>query len=206
MFYQPGVAGHGLAHNPFKALIAPRPIGWISTLDTAGHANLAPFSFFNAIADEPPMVIYSSTGTKPGREGERKDTAANIRETGEFVCNIVSYALRDAMNVTSAGLAAGEDEFAAAGLARAESRVVRPPRVAAAPAALECQLWRMIDLPGPANILVIGTVVGIHIDDSVIVDGMVDVTRYRPLARLGYRDYAAVDHVFPLDRPKPQSR
>ena len=97
MFYQPGVAGHGLAHNPFKALIAPRPIGWISTLDTAGHANLAPFSFFNAIADEPPMVIYSSTGTKPGREGERKDTAANIRETGEFVCNIVSYALRDAI-------------------------------------------------------------------------------------------------------------
>lgn len=206
MFYQPGAAGQGLAHDPFKALVAPRPIGWISTLDAAGRANLAPFSFFNAVADEPPMVIYSSTGTKPGRAGERKDTAANIRETGEFVCNIVSHALRDAMNATSAGLAAGEDEFATAGLERAESRVVRSPRVAAAPAALECRLWRMIELPGPANILVIGTVVGVHIDNSVIADGKVDVTRYRPLARLGYRDYASVDQVFPLDRPKPKAR
>ena len=204
MFYRPGLDPHGLPHNPFKALVAPRPIGWISTLDAEGRRNLAPYSFFNAFSDTPPMVGYASTGAKAS--GERKDTLANIRATGEFVVNIVSYALRDAMNVTSAGLAAGEDEFAAAGLARAESRVVRPPRVAAAPAALECQLWRMIDLPGPANILVIGTVVGVHIDDSVIVDGMVDVTRYQPLARLGYRDYTAVDHVFPLDRPKPQSR
>lgn len=201
MFYRPGIDPHDLAHNPFKALVAPRPIGWISTLDSEGRANLAPYSFFNAIADDPPMVMYSSTGDKPGRPGDRKDTAANIRATGEFVCNIVPYALRDAMNASSAGLPEAVDEFAIAGLEKAPSTVVRPPRVAAAPAALECQLWRIIELPGPANLLVIGTVVGIHVDDAVIAAGLVDVTRYRPLSRLGYRDYASVEQVFSLGRP-----
>lgn len=201
MFYRPGHDPHGLAHNPFKALVAPRPIGWISSLDTDGRRNLAPYSFFNAIADAPPMVLYSSNGRKTGPDPERKDTAANIRATGEFVVNVVPYALRDAMNRSSAPFAAGVDEFDAAGLTPAPSHEVAPPRVAEAPAALECRVWQMIDLPGEANTLIIGTVVGIHIEDSVIRDGMVDVTLYAPVARLGYMDYAAVHEVFQLVRP-----
>jgi flavin reductase (DIM6/NTAB) family NADH-FMN oxidoreductase RutF len=200
MFYRPGLDPHGLRHNPFKALVAPRPIGWISTLDAAGRPNLAPYSFFNALADTPPLVMYASNGRKSGID-EGKDTVANIRATGEFVANVASFALRDAMNVSSANWPAGEDEFARAGLAPAASRVVAPPRVAAAPAALECRAWRLIDLPGEANVMVIGEVVGVHIDDAVLVDGRVDVTLYAPLARLGYRDYAAVREVFALGRP-----
>jgi flavin reductase (DIM6/NTAB) family NADH-FMN oxidoreductase RutF len=199
MFYRPGHDPHGLAHNPFKALVAPRPIGWISSLDAAGRVNLAPYSFFNAIADTPPMVMYSSTGRKPDADG--KDTVANIRATGEYVCNIVPYALRDAMNASSGFYPAGEDEFERAGLEKAPSRVVAPPRVAAAPAALECRLWRVIELPGEHNLLVLGEVVGVHIDDAMISEGKVDVTRYQPLARLGYRDYSAVEKVFALARP-----
>lgn len=200
MFYRPGLDPHGLAHNPFKALVAPRPIGWISTLDPDGRVNLAPYSFFNAIADSPPLVLFSSAGHKAGIGGG-KDSAANARATGEFVCNIVPYALKDAMNVSSGVYPPDADEFELAGLARAPCRVVAPPRVAAAPAALECRLWKAIDLPGEANILVIGEVVGVHIDESVVVDGKVDVTRYQPVARLGYRDYAAVSEVFELVRP-----
>lgn len=200
MFYRPGLDPHGLPHNPFKALVAPRPIGWISTLDAAGRPNLAPYSFFNAIADDPPMVMYSSTGRKIGRD-EGKDTLANVRATGEFVANVVGHAQRDAMNASSGHYGAEEDEFAIAGLTPAPSRVVRAPRVAGAPAALECRVWRIVDLPGPENVLVIGEVVGIHVDDSVLVGGKVDVTLYRPLARLGYRDYAAVTEVFALNRP-----
>lgn len=204
MFYRPGQDGHGLPHDPFKALVSPRPIGWISTLDTAGRANLAPYSFFNAIADRPPMVMYSNTGTKtPPKSAapEGKDTLANIRATGEFVVNIVSHALRDAMNATSGPYPADTDEFDLAGLEKAPSRVIAPPRVAAAPAALECRLWRIIDLPGAANTLVLAEVVGVHIAESVLRDGQVDVTLYQPLARLGYRDYSAVEKVFPLTRP-----
>lgn len=200
MFYRPGVDPHGLAHNPFKALVTPRPIGWISTVDARGRANLAPYSFFNAVADAPPMVMYASTGRKIGRD-EGKDTLANIRATGEFVVNVVPRALADAMNVSSGALGPDVDEFARAGLARAASRVVAPPRVAAAPASLECRLWQVIDLPGQDNHMVLGEVVGIHIDAKVIVAGKVDVTRFQPLARLGYRDYAAVESVFALDRP-----
>lgn len=200
MFYRPGVDPHGLAHNPFKALVTPRPIGWISTVDTRGRANLAPYSFFNAVADTPPMVMYASTGRKVGRS-EGKDTVANIRATGEFVCNVVSRALAGAMNATSASLAPGEDEFDRAGLARAASHLVAPPRVAEAPAALECRLWQVIELPGEDNHLVLGEVVGIHVDPDAIVAGKVDVTRFRPMARLGYRDYTDVESVFTLDRP-----
>ncbi len=201
MFYRPGLDPHGLPHNPFKALVAPRPIGWISTLDAGGRPNLAPYSFFNAIADDPPMVAYANNGAKSGR-AEGKDTLANIRATGEFVANIVPFALKDAMNATSGPYPADADEFELAGLAAAPCRVVAPPRVADAPAALECRLWRIIDLPGPANHLVIGEVVGVHIAESVLAEGMVDITRYRPVARLGYRDYAAVGEVFSMVRSK----
>ncbi len=200
MFYRPGLDGHGLAHDPFKALVAPRPIGWISSLDTQGRVNLAPYSFFNAVADAPPMVAYASNGEKSGGNG-RKDTLANIRATGAFVANVVPFALRDAMNATSGAYPPEADEFALAGLTPAPCRVVAPPRVAEAPAALECRLWRIVDLPGSANHLVIGEVVGIHIDEAAIAAGMVDVTRYQPVARLGYRDYTAVASTFPLVRP-----
>jgi flavin reductase (DIM6/NTAB) family NADH-FMN oxidoreductase RutF len=200
MFYRPGTDPHGLAHNPFKALVAPRPIGWISTVGAEGRVNLAPYSFFNAVADTPPMVIFSNAGSKAG-ETAAKDSVTNIRATGEFVCNVVPLALKDAMNLSSGEYHPDIDEFERAGLAKAPSLVVGPPRVAAAPAALECRLWRIVELPGAANVLVIGEVVGVHIADSVIVDGKVDVTLYQPLARLGYRDYAAVSEVFALSRP-----
>lgn len=200
MFYLPGIDGHGLSHDPFKALVAPRPIGWISTRDRAARLNLAPYSFFNAVADDPPMVMYCNTGAKADRVGG-KDTIYNIRETGEFVANVVGQALRNAMNVTSGTYAAGEDEFALAGLTPAPGRVVAVPRVAEAPAALECRLWKIIDLPGRANHMVIGEVVGVHISNAVVVGGKVDVTLYKPLARLGYRDYAVVDELISLNRP-----
>ena len=200
MFYRPGVDAHGLPHNPFKALVTPRPIGWISSLDAEGRANLAPYSFFNALADAPPLVMYASNGGKIGLD-EGKDTVANLRATGEFVVNVVPFRLRDAMNASSGNHPAGVDEFELAGLEKAASQVVAPPRVAEAPAALECKVWRIIELPGEANVMVIGEVLGVHIDDAVIVGGKVDVTLFQPLSRLGYRDYAAVTEVFSLKRP-----
>ncbi|MHA1128532.1 MAG: flavin reductase family protein [Alphaproteobacteria bacterium] len=201
MFYRPDIDDHGLPHNPFKAIVSPRPIGWISTLDSKGRANLAPYSFFNALSDNPPMVMFSSTGGKPDQT-YAKDSVSNIRDTGEFVVNIVSFALKDQMNMTSAGLGAGVDEFENARLTKADCNQVKAPRVASAPAALECKLFKIIDLPGENNVMVIGQVVGIHLDDTVIVNGIFDVTRYNPLARLGYKDYTAVTEIFPLKRPE----
>lgn len=200
MFYRPGIDEHGLPHNPFKAMVTPRPIGWISSLDADGRVNLAPYSFFNALADAPPMVMFSSTGTKPDQD-YAKDSVANIRATGEFVCNIVGFGHKDAMNESSAALAAGDDEFAAAGLEAVPSELVAPPRVAGVPGAFECRLWKIIDLPGAHNHMVIGEVVGIHIDEAILRDGIFDVLRYNPLARLGYRDYATVTELFSLPRP-----
>lgn len=199
MFYEPR-NGHGLARNPFGALVVPRPIGWISSRDADGVANLAPYSFFNAVAYEPPQVMFASTGAKADQDGT-KDSVANIRTTGAFCVNLVPHALRAAMNASSAALPRGVDEFAHAGLEVAPCHVIDCPRVAAAPAALECRLTRIVPLPGAANLAVFGEVVGIHIDDAVIVDGLVDVTRYAPLSRLGYRDYAAITEVFTLARP-----
>lgn len=199
MFYNAIDGTHGLEHDPFKALVAPRPIGWISTLGPDGVVNLAPYSFFNAISDKPPYVMFSSAG--------RKDSLRNAEETGEFVCSLATYDLRDQMNATSASVAPDVDEMTLAGLTAAPSRLVKPPRVAESPVAFECKYAKTVDLPthnGAANqyAVVIGSVVGIHIDKSAIVDGRVDVTRLRPIARLGYMDYAVVDSVFSLERPK----
>jgi flavin reductase (DIM6/NTAB) family NADH-FMN oxidoreductase RutF len=198
MFYRPE-DGHGLPHNPFKAIISPRPIGWISSLDTAGRANLAPYSFFNGVSDTPPMVMFSATATKEGND-EIKDSVANIRQTGEFVVNVVSAAMQDAMNTSSGIYPHGEDEFVLAGLEKAPGETVTVPRVAGAPAALECKLEREVVLPG-GNIVVIGLVSGIFIDEAHLKDGIFDVTSFRPLARLGYMDYTAVEQVFALKRP-----
>lgn len=200
MFYRPNIDNHGLPHNPFKAIITPRPIGWISTVDEDGRPNLAPYSFFNGVTDNPPMVMFASTGTKSD-QSYAKDSVANIRDTGEFVVNVVSLALMDKMNASSATLGAGEDEFEHAGITKADCKMVKAPRVAASPAALECKLFKIIDLPGKNNVVVLGEVVGVHLDDSVIVDGIFDVTRYNPLARLGYKDYTAVTDIFSLERP-----
>ncbi len=202
MFYRPE-DGHGLPHNPFNAVVTPRPIGWISSRDGQGRDNLAPYSFFNAVAYVPPQVMFACTGAKPDRDGT-KDSVANIEETGVFCVNIVEYAMRDAMNATSAGLAAGEDEFARAGIEKAECETIACARVAAAPASLECKLTQIVRLPGATNRLVLGEVVGVHLRDDCLVDGHFDVTRYQPLSRLGYKDYTRVTDLFSLERPDDQ--
>jgi flavin reductase (DIM6/NTAB) family NADH-FMN oxidoreductase RutF len=199
VFYSTDENKHGLKHNPFKALVAPRPIGWISTLSGEGVINLAPYSFFNGVSDVPPFVMFSSAGAK--------DSLRNIEQTGEFVCSLATYALKDQMNKTSAGVGPEIDEMKMAGLTPAASALVKPPRVAESPVALECTHHKTIPLPASETtqhdgyIMVIGRVVGIYVDDSVITDGLVDVTKIRPIARLGYMDYAVVDSVFSMDRP-----
>ncbi len=202
MFYEPK-DGHGLPHNPFKAIVTPRPIAWVSTLDTDGNANLAPYSYFNAVSDDPPMVMISSSPA-PGRFG--KDTLSNILTTGEFVVHIVPYSMRDAMNISSGAFSSDVDEFKQAGLEKAPSSLVAPPRIADAPIALECRHHIDLGMPGKKGMrgahVVFGEVIGIHIADELIVDGVLDVLKFNPLARLGYMDYTAVTDVFPLDRPK----
>ncbi len=200
MFYRPSDNDHGLPHNPFKAIVSPRPIGWISTVSENGTANLAPYSFFNALCDNPPMVMFASTGQKPD-QAKGKDSLANIIATEEFAVNIVSYTLKDQMNASAASFPADIDEFEAAGVTKAAGTAISAPHVAEAPAVLECKLFKIIDLPGAANTMVIGEVVGVHMKDDFIVNGQFDVTKYQPLSRLGYMDYAAVENVFELVKP-----
>ena len=200
MFYRPSDNDHGMPHNPFKAIVSPRPIGWISTVSADGTANLAPYSFFNALCDNPPMVMFASTGQKPD-QAKGKDSLANILATEEFAVNIVSYTLKDQMNASAASFPADVDEFEAAGLTKAAGVAINAPHVAEAPAVLECKLFKIIDLPGAANTMVIGEVVGVHMKDDFIVNGQFDVTKYQPLSRLGYMDYAAVENVFSLKKP-----
>ncbi|MEM6589099.1 MAG: flavin reductase family protein [Pseudomonadota bacterium] len=199
MFYRPE-DGHGLPHNPFNAIVTPRPIGWISTRGRDGSENLAPYSFFNAVAYVPPQVMFASTSAKPDRDGT-KDSVANIRDTGVFCVNIVEYAMRDVMNVSSGPWAREVDEFDQAGIARTECETIPCSRVTAAPASLECKLTQIVQLPGAANFTVFGEVIGVHMRDDCLVDGVFDVTRYNPLARLGYRDYTTVRDLFSLNRP-----
>lgn len=200
MFYRPENNDHGLPHNPFKAIVSPRPIGWISTVSANGIANLAPYSFFNALCDTPPMVMFASTGQKPDQPSG-KDSVGNIIATQEFAVNIVSYALKDPMNASAASMPADADEFAATGLTKAAGVAINAPHVAESPAVLECKLFKIVDLPGAANTMVIGEVVGVHMQDDFIVNGQFDVTRYQPLSRLGYMDYAAITEVFSLKKP-----
>lgn len=188
---------HGLRHDPFKAIVAPRPIGWISTVSATGVPNLAPYSFFNAVSDAPPMVMFSTVG--------RKDSLQNIEANGEFTCSVASQHLVDQMNLSSAGVAGEVNEYDLAGLATAPSLLVAPPRVAASPAALECRLWKTLELPGEgAPIVVFGHVVAIYIDERVVTDGLLDTAAMRPLARMGYMDYAVVtpETTFTLNRPR----
>ncbi len=191
MFYRPE-DGHGLPHNPFTAIVSPRPIGWISTTGPAGD-NLAPYSFFNAIAYSPPQVMFASTGVK--------DSVRNIRDTGVFAVNIVEAAMMQAMSETSATVPRDADEFPLAGVPKAPCETIPCPRVAGAPAVLECRLVQEIALRGEGNILILGEVTGIHLRDDCVVGGRFDVTRFQPVARLGYRDYAIVREVVELARP-----
>lgn len=198
MFYEPSKRNHGLRFDPFKAIVAPRPVGWITSMNAAGAINLAPYSFFNAFSSRPPTVGFSSEG--------RKDSLAFVEETGEFVCNLATFDLRDQMNTTSANFPRGVDEMAEAGLAAAPSHLVKPPRVAASPCALECKLMqvvRLTDLDGreiDAH-LVLGIVVGVHIDERYIRDGLLDTAAMKPIARCGYNDYAVVEEMFSMVRP-----
>ncbi len=199
MFYTTAENNHGLPRDPFKAIVAPRPIGWITSASASGQINLAPYSFFNAVSEEPPMVMFSSGG--------RKDTIAFVEETGEFVCNFASFALREAMSKTGMEFPRGVNEMIEAGLDPAPSRLVRPPRVAASPCALECKLLQIVDLrdlQGRAlqRYVAFGQVVGIYIDDRFIKDGKLDTAAMAPLARCGYNDYAVVNDVFPMVRPR----
>ena len=200
MFYEPEARDRAaLPHDPLKAMIAPRPIGWISSVDRAGAVNLAPYSFFNAFSSSPMILGFSSEGWK--------DSVAFVEETREFVWNLPNFPLRERMNATSASLPRGTNEFDHAGLAMAPSRLVRPPRVAESPCALECRVTRIVelqDLAGRAmdTFLVLGQVVGVHIDERFIRDGRLDTAAIQPLARCGYADYAVVDAVFPLARPR----
>lgn len=199
MFYRPA-DGHPLPHNPFNAIVTPRPIAWVSTQDAEGVANLAPYSFFNGVAYVPPQVMFASTASKPD-QGDTKDSVANIRATGVFCINVVEEAMKDAMNASSATLDKGVDEFAHAGVEAARCSEIDCPRVATAPASLECRMTQIVQIEGAQNFVVFGEVVGVHMRDDCVVDGRFDVTRYNPLTRLGYRDYSVIREVFELARP-----
>ncbi|MEZ5911607.1 MAG: flavin reductase family protein [Paracoccaceae bacterium] len=191
MFYRPE-DGHGLPHNPYNAIVTPRPIAWVSTRGAHGD-NLAPYSFFNATAYEPPQLMFASTGTK--------DSLRNIRETGVFAVNIVENAAAEAMNTTSGSYPPGTDEFTLAGLEREECQTIACPRLARAPATLECRAVEIRALLGADNHMVLGVVTGIHLRDDCLVDGYFDITRFQPLGRLGYRDYTRVSETFAMTRP-----
>jgi flavin reductase (DIM6/NTAB) family NADH-FMN oxidoreductase RutF len=206
MYYEPGVTPHGLPFNPFKSCIVPRPIGWISTTSREGQDNLAPYSQFQMVNYDPPLLMFSAN---QNLHGARKDTVVNIEQTGEFVWNMATYALREAVNLSSEELPHGGDEFAHAQLAKAPSTLVRPPRVAASPIQFECRHLQTLRLPGNGAVgsvdVVFGRVVAIHIDDAMLrADGRLDIERIRPLARVGYHDYTSVEKVFtmsPLGSP-----
>ena len=198
MFYEPDKRDPRLRHDPFKAIVAPRPIGWITSISAKGEINLAPYSYFNGVNSKPNVVMFASEG--------RKDSVSFIAETREFVCNLATWDLREAMNETSAPLPRGVNEMVRAGLAPAPSRLVKPPRVAASPCALECRLLQIVPLKGLDGAeldshVVFGQVVGVHIEDRFVVDGRLDTAAMKPIARCGYDEYAVVESLFAMQRP-----
>ena len=207
MHYEPGRTPHGLAFDPFKSCVVPRPIGWISTVSKAGVTNLAPFSQFTNLSFDPPMVMFSANQKTTG---ERKDTVVNSEETGEFVWNMATWDLREAVNLSSQEVAPDVDEFAHAGLKRMASFRVKPPRVAPSPVQFECRYMQTIRLPGNGVMgtvdVVLGRVEVIHIaDEYLLPNGKIDILKIRPIARMGYFDYAPVDSLFEMQIPGPES-
>ena len=198
MFYDTESNAHGMAHDPFKAIVAPRPIGWIGTKGRDGSRNLSPYSFFNAVGDKPKMVMFSSSG--------RKDSLRNVQETGVFTTSFVSRSLLDQMNASSAAVSYETDEFTLAGLTAAAGKLVDAPYVGEAVAALECRVTKVLTLPDmdgndTDSHAVFGQVVGIHIADAMIRGGRFDLASADPIMRLGYMDYAGMGPVFELKRP-----
>ena len=203
MFYEPS-KGSGLPHNPFKAIVVPRPIGWISTLSAEGVPNLAPYSFFNAVADNPPQVMFSASSNH--KYGGLKDAVADAQSTGEFVVNVATWDLREQMNASAVPAPHDVDEFEYAGLTKAESRLVRCPRVAESPLHLEC---RYSAVPGVAfrrprrseHARFRRGRGRPHRREAFLVDGRIDYFKVRPVGRLGYLDYVEVDNSFAMERP-----
>jgi flavin reductase (DIM6/NTAB) family NADH-FMN oxidoreductase RutF len=199
MFYDARKNDHGLPRDPFKAIVSPRPVGWITSMNGKGEINLAPYSFFNAVSDGPPIVMFSSDGYK--------DSIAFIAETREFVCNLAVLDLLAAVVTTGISYPRGINEMIEAGLEPVPSRLVKPPRVKASPCALECKLLQIVDLddldgkPSDRHVA-FGQVIGVYIDDRFIKDGRLDTAAMRPIARCGYADYAVVDKVIPVVRPQ----
>lgn len=200
LFYETAANAHGLKHDPFKAIVAPRPIGWIGTKAKDGRRNLSPYSFFNAVSDRPKLVMFSSSG--------HKDSVANIEETGVFTCSLASRHLAEEMNASSLAVPRGVDEFEIAKLTPVMGRLVDAPYVGEAHAVLECrmtQILRPLGLDGREsdNWVVFGQVVGIHISPEIVRDGMLDMAVARPLGRMGYMDYCdGGADVFAMMRPK----
>ncbi|OQX22712.1 MAG: flavin reductase [Desulfobacteraceae bacterium IS3] len=203
MYYDPEKNDHGLAFNPFKSCMVPRPIGWISTVSPEGIHNLAPYSQFQNLTFDPPYVMFAANQNTRGR---RKDTVNNIEQTGEFVYNMATYNLREAVNWSAAEVPPDVDEFDLAGVTKAASVRVKPCRVAESPIQFECSYHQTLRLPGKGIMgtvdVVIGKVVLVHIKDEFITpDGRIDILRIRPLARLGYHDYTTIDSVFEMVIP-----
>ena len=203
MFYQPGKTNHGLPHDPFKSCVIPRPIGWISSLAPDGVANLAPFSQFQNLTFDPPYVMFAANQKVAGT---RKDSAYNAEQTGEFVWNMATYDLREAVNISGMEVPADADEFDLAGVTKAPSHLIKPPRVAESPIHFECSYHSTLRLPGNKGLgsvdIVIGKVLAIHISDDVLTaDGLIDVVKIRPIARLGYYDYTSIESVFRMEIP-----
>ena len=202
MHYDAVKNDHGLPHDPFKALVAPRPIGWISTVSNDGICNLAPYSFFNGVGDKPAYIMFASQMIK--------DSMRNIEQNGEFTCSLSTWDTRTAMSVSSAPVPTGVDEYPIAGVTAIASKFVKPPRVKESPAALECRHWKTVDLPnanratGEGHYVVFGEVVGIYINDDYIKNGLVDTAAMKPMARLGYMDYAVIsaDNMLQIIRPE----
>jgi flavin reductase (DIM6/NTAB) family NADH-FMN oxidoreductase RutF len=198
MFYDAIKNDHGLRYDPFKAIVAPRPIGWVASMSAKGEINLAPYSYFNGVSSRPAMIMFSSEG--------RKDSIAFIEETREFVCSLTTWDQRDEMNATAAPLPRGVNEMERAGLKPAPSRLVKPPRVAGSPCALECKLLKIVNLDDidgkkTERFVVFGQVVGVHVEDRFIKDGRLDTAAMKPIARCGYDEYAVVTEVFSMERP-----
>lgn len=199
MFYKPE-NGHGLPHNPIAACVAPRPIGWISTISETGIGNLAPFSYFNLVHNFPPTVMFACNGLKA--DGRAKDSWTNAEATGEFVYNVATFDLREQVNLTSTSWGSDIDELAKVGLTAIRSSIVAPVRVAESPIQFECKTTKIVHLPSnsPDNpsTIVFGEVVGVHIDDNCLSDGVVDYDKVRHISRLGYLDFATIGERFSM--------
>ena len=201
MFYEPK-KGHPFKIDPYKALVFPRPIGWISSLSKKGIPNLAPYSYFNAVADEPPQVMFCSNGDSA--YGGYKDSLANILSTKEFVVNFATANTRDAMNISSSNYEPNEDEFVAAKLKKRKSKLVKPPSVNDSPVNLECKLLETLKLKTNTkkiSTMVIGEIIGIYINNKFIKNGRIDSVSMRYVSRMGYSEYTTVSSKFNLRRP-----